>query len=187
MIRVVGGSLRGRRLATPRSAAVRPTSSRVREAVFDILQRDVPDARVLDLFAGSGAMGIEALSRGASHATFVEHSPEALVAIRRNVEELGLQTRVRVMAGAAASAIDRLAGERRAFDLAFADPPYADDPSELLGRLTRGGLLAGGGALVLEVAFRRRLPIPEGFEGDRRRYGDTELLVLRSGPPPACL
>ena len=178
-IRVIGGSLRGRRLATPRDAAVRPTSARVREAVFDILQGSVDGARVLDLFAGSGAMGIEAISRGAMHATFVEQAKETAVVLARNVAELDLESRSRLLRSRAAEALGRLGEERERFDLVFLDPPYADDPTGLLLRIAEIGIAPG--TIVLEVARRRRLDAPAGWACDRRRYGDTELLVLRAG------
>jgi 16S rRNA (guanine966-N2)-methyltransferase len=173
-LRIVAGELGGRRLATPprRSAAVRPTSDRVREALFSILG-DVEAASVLDLFCGTGALGIEALSRGASGATLVDtHTSLA----RRNVAELGIGERCEIVRSDARVFLRR---ERRWFDLVFCDPPY-----RLADRL-RGDLdllipnvLAPGGRLIVEGAARRplRLSLPAITE---RRYGDTVVTVYQ--------
>ena len=171
-MRIVAGELGGRRLATPprRSAAVRPTSDRVREAIFSILG-DVHGARVLDLFCGTGALGLEALSRGALHATLVD-ARTALA--RRNVAELGVGERCQVVRADARAFLRRT---RRAFDLIFCDPPY-----RLADRL-EGDLdllipkrLAPGGRLIVEGAVRRppRVSLPVLTE---RRYGDTVVTV----------
>jgi 16S rRNA (guanine(966)-N(2))-methyltransferase RsmD len=171
-LRIVAGELGGRRLATPprRSVSVRPTSDRVREALFSILG-DVQGARVLDLFCGTGALGIEALSRGAASATFVD-TQTALV--RRNVADLGVGHRCEVVRSDARAFLRR---SRREFDLVFCDPPY-----RLADRL-RGDLdslipkrLASGGRLIVEGAARRplTLSLPVATE---RRYGDTAVTV----------
>lgn len=176
-MRIVAGELGGRRLHSPprRSAAVRPTSDRVREALFSILG-DVDGARVLDLFCGTGALGIEALSRGAASATLVDtHTALA----RRNVSELGVGDRCEVVRSDARAFLRR---ERRRFDLVFCDPPY-----RLADRL-EGDLdslmperLAPGGRLIVEGAACRplRLTLPAVTE---RRYGDT-LVTIYAGVP----
>jgi 16S rRNA (guanine966-N2)-methyltransferase len=170
-LRVVAGELKGRRLATPpRGADVRPTADRVREALFSILG-DVADARVLDLYAGTGALAIEALSRGAAAATLVDRSP-ALA--RRNVAELGLGSRANVVRGDSVRFLRRCA-ER--FELIFCDPPYrlAD---RLQGQLESliPARLATGGRLVVESGARRplRLALPPLAE---RAYGETHVAV----------
>jgi 16S rRNA (guanine966-N2)-methyltransferase len=171
-VRVVAGELRGRRLAAPprRSAAVRPTSDRVREAIFSILG-DVSGARVLDLFCGTGALAIEALSRGAARATLVD-SRTALA--RRNLRDLGLEGRGEVVR---ADALRYLNRARARFDLIFCDPPYGE--AERYERdLDRGVAprLAEGGRLVLESAARRPLELSLPLLAERR-YGDTLVRI----------
>jgi 16S rRNA (guanine966-N2)-methyltransferase len=176
-VRVIAGVYRGRTLRAPPGRGTRPTSDRVREALFSILG-DVSDARVLDLFAGSGALGIEAVSRGAAEATFVDSAPAALRAVKANLEALGAQAEVR--RADARRFLGGASGQARQYDLVFLDPPY-----RLAGRL--GGELAGAvaavlapGAAVVAESDRRaplelELPIL-----DERRYGDT--LIRIHGP-----
>jgi 16S rRNA (guanine966-N2)-methyltransferase len=171
-MRVVAGELKGRRLAPPprRSAAVRPTADRVREALFSILG-EIGGARVLDLFCGTGALGIEALSRGAASATLVDtHTALA----RRTVSELGLAARCEVVRS---DALRYLGRARRQFDLIFCDPPYrlADRLEGELESLVPGRL-AEGGRLISETDARRplELSLPLGAE---RRYGDTLIRI----------
>lgn len=176
-MRVVAGEARGRRLVAPEGDRVRPTSDRVREAVFNALGSldVVRGADVLDLFAGSGALGIEALSRGAAAATFVEADRRALHAVRRNLEGTGLADRATVVAGDAFEALGRLAPGRR-FGLALCDPPYRFDRwPELLAALPADLVVAESGA---EVAA------PPGWALERhRRYGSTVVTFLvPSGP-----
>jgi len=151
-VRIVGGELRGRALASPGSHHTRPTSDRTREALFNILAHGYGErlagARVLDLFAGTGALGLEALSRGAASATFIESDAQALASIRRNAEKLGASTRVQIVAGSA------LALPRRdPFDVVFADPPYAAGSGTAVVRSIVGaGWLAPGGWLCVETS-----------------------------------
>jgi 16S rRNA (guanine966-N2)-methyltransferase len=171
-MRVIAGELGGRRLRSPRGQGTRPTSERAREALFSMLV-ELSGLRVLDLFAGSGALGIEALSRGAAAATFVERSPQALAALRANVAALGLGERARVVDGDALAAL-RLPGK---YDLIFLDPPYAA-AGPLAGALARGlpGVLAAGGRVVSESD--RRAPLELGLPLRReRRYGDTLIRI----------
>lgn len=173
-LRVSGGELRGRRFSAPKAKAgrgVRPTTERVREAIFSILG-DVEGARALDLFCGTGALGIEALSRGAAHATFVDDQ-EALA--RRNVEALGLANRAAVVRAKATPFLDR--APEGAFDLILCDPPYGlgDRISAELDPLLRRAL-ASGGRLVIESSPERPLAIELPVIRERR-YGDTLVRV----------
>jgi 16S rRNA (guanine966-N2)-methyltransferase len=177
-MRVIAGALGGRVLAAPRGLGTRPTSDRVREALFAVLG-DVEGASVLDLYAGSGALAIEALSRGAARALCVERERRAVDALRRNLDALGLADRCTVLAVPLARA--RAAVARAApFDLVLCDPPYDDVDSGLLAReidrLLASGLLPEGGRLVLEHATRTPPPELAGLGLEKtRRYGDTTL------------
>jgi 16S rRNA (guanine(966)-N(2))-methyltransferase RsmD len=176
-LRVIGGEKRGFSLASPPGFDVRPTSARVREALFDILAEEIPGACFLDLYAGTGAVGIEALSRGASRCVFVEQSRRGATAIRGNLEACGFGASGRVMVGHLPAALRRLPpGE--AFDVAFLDPPYDD-------RSTEGTLEALGGWEGLARDARLVLEHRKSWEPPRRagtlvfrravRYGDTIL------------
>jgi 16S rRNA (guanine966-N2)-methyltransferase len=165
-MRIVGGDLRGRRLAIPADPRVRPTAERVREAWMSILQDALPGARVLDLYAGSGALGLEALSRGAASADFVELAPPSLAALKANIEALALGARATVHRGEALRVAARLAPA--SYDVAFADPPYARDDATRLVALFRQTPFAR--ILAVEHPGRTELP------GDEtRRYGDTAI------------
>jgi 16S rRNA (guanine966-N2)-methyltransferase len=173
-VRIVAGQWGGRRLAAPPGRGTRPTADRVREALFSALG-DIGGARVLDLFAGSGALGLEALSRGAAAATFVERDPKALEALRANVEALGAAAEIRRR-----DALQFLANAgtgARHYDLALLDPPY-DQAARLSDRLGEalGPLLAPGARVVCESDRRAplRLELPVVFE---RTYGDTLILI----------
>ncbi|HEX6106320.1 MAG TPA: RsmD family RNA methyltransferase [Gemmatimonadales bacterium] len=169
-MRIVGGSFGGRRLAVPKAGRVRPTADRVREAWMSILGRELDGARVLDLYAGSGALGLEALSRGASTADFVELHPASLEALRANIAALGVADRTRVHRGDALRFAERL--DPGAFDLALADPPYAHDAAQRLAALFRRTPFAR----ILSVEHRA----DDRIDGDEsRRYGDTALTFLR--------
>jgi 16S rRNA (guanine966-N2)-methyltransferase len=149
-LRIIAGSLRGRRIRVPDGPHVRPTSDRVREALFSILGHDLPGASVLDPYAGSGALGFEALSRGVSLVTFLECDRSALEILRANASVLGVEDRCRILHGRAQELIERgvVGGP---FDLVLADPPYAaGEASGLLAALARSDLLARGARLVLE-------------------------------------
>lgn len=173
MTRIVAGTAGGRRLAVP-PRGTRPTSERVREALFNALEAGygLAGARVLDLYAGSGALGLEALSRGADTATFVESDRRALEVLRANAAALRLPGVV-VLAGAVESVLAVAATEP--FDVILADPPYGLPVDEPLALLARGGWLVPDGVLVLERAARDGVPVlPPGLVVERsRRYGDT--------------
>lgn len=183
-MRVVGGRLRSRPLAGPKSAGIRPTSDRLREALFNILVHGYGDpvtgARVLDLFAGSGALGIEAMSRGAAYALFVDDGVEARALLRGNIETLGLGGVTRIFRRDAT----RLgpAHPLEPFSLVFLDPPYGKGLAEkALASAREGGWLAPGALIVVEEAADAGFTAPEGFEElERRDYDDTELVFLRS-------
>jgi len=170
-VRVVAGEFGGRRLAVPKDGRVRPTAGRVREAWMSILGEELRGARVLDLFAGSGALGLEALSRGAAEATFVELSPPSLEALRVNIETLGVGERAKVHRGDALRYADGLAAG--AFDVAFADPPYTTDAADRIVALFRRRPFAR----ILSVEHRAGRRV-EGNE--TRRYGDTAVTFCRA-------
>ena len=181
-MRVVAGSLRGRIVKAVPGTGTRPTSDRVREAMFASLGGEIEGARVLDLFAGSGALGIEALSRGAAWASFVESDRAAAGVIRSNLAQLGLAGLGRVHQARAEALVSKAC--REPFDLAFLDPPYATPlgfTSALLDRLLRRGWLREGALVVLEGSARREGPSwPEGLTLLwSRRYGDTALHFAR--------
>jgi 16S rRNA (guanine966-N2)-methyltransferase len=182
-MRVVGGRLRSRPLAAPRSAAIRPTSDRLRESLFNILSHAYGDpvtgARVLDLFAGTGALGIEAISRGAAYALFVDEGVEARALLRSNVETLGLGGVTRIFRRDATKLGP--AHPIEPFSLVFADPPYGQGLAEkALVSARAGGWLASGALIVVEEAVRAAFRAPQGFEElERRQYDDTEIVFLR--------
>lgn len=171
-MRVIAGIYGGRRLAAPKGEATRPTADRVREALFSILGDRVVGANVLDLFAGSGALGIEALSRGARHATFVESAPRALRALEANLAALEIDaTLVR------ADAVAWLRRATTAYDLALLDPPYAEaDRLALALNAALPGRLAPGATVVTESDRRHPLTLELPLK-DERRYGDTLIRI----------
>jgi 16S rRNA (guanine966-N2)-methyltransferase len=183
-MRIVGGRLRGRTLAAPKSQAIRPTADRLRESLFNILAHGYGDpvsgARVLDLFAGTGALGIEALSRGAAFTLFVDDGAEARALMRGNVETLGLGGIARIFRRDATKLGPVHPLEQ--FTLAFADPPYGRSLAEqALASARDGGWLTPDALVVVEEAADAGFAAPEGFtELERRRYDDTEFVILRT-------
>lgn len=176
-MRIVAGSWGGRRLQAPPGRQTRPTTDRVREAWMSAVQGEIDGARVLDLFAGSGALGLEALSRGAARATFVENAPAALRALRANLASLGAEARATVVRS---DALRYAAGlEAGAFDLAFADPPYGRELAAALVQQWQQRPFAR----LLCVEHRRDDPLPEVPGARERRYGDT-LLSFFPAPAP---
>lgn len=188
-MRVVAGSLRGRRLALPASLAVRPTSERVREAIFSSLtsRMSLKGAQVLDLYAGSGLLGIEAISRGARAATFVEQSREVAAILRKNLAELGLDAQTSVIE----VPVERFLARRHSevYGVVFADPPYDESPGPRLVELVRASALVGDGSiLVIEGRASRSSPW-DGWSAanapglsarllGRKRYSDTEIAYI---------
>lgn len=183
-MRVVAGRLRGRTIASPSSQEIRPTADRLREALFNILMHaygdPLSDARVLDLFAGTGALGIEAVSRGAAFALFIDNGAEARALLRQNVEALGLGGVTKVYRRDATALGP--AHPMEPFSLAFLDPPYGKGFAETaLASLREGGWLTPQALLVVEEATAAKFAAPEGFEElERRTYDDTEFVILRA-------
>ena len=184
-MRIVGGKRKGARLAAPSSDRVRPTSDRTREAIFNILAHGVDgfsleDARVLDLFAGTGALGLEALSRGARYCLFVDDHVESRGLIRRNVETLEATGITKVYRRDATKLGD--AGRMGQFDLVFADPPYGRGLAErALGEALTQGWLSDNAMIVVEEAASAEIILPDGFAFiDRRVYGDTQAVFART-------
>lgn len=185
-MRIVAGKFRGRALATPEHDGLRPTSDRVRESVFNILAHGIPDfslegARVIDLFAGTGALGLEAISRGAAYCLFVEDQAEARALIRRNVEAFGLMGESRIFRRDATDLGP--AGRSDRYSLVFLDPPYGKGLGEkALSGLASGNWLNPGAICVLEEREGTAVGLPEAFTLlDARTYGDTEVRFLRFG------
>jgi len=187
-MRIIGGKYGSRPLVAPRGRATRPTSDRVREALFGILESAevVENARVIDLYAGTGALALEALSRGAVHATLVESSREALDAIRTNVATLGVADQAKIVSGDVHKAVRQLSPDAP-FDLVLADPPWAlvDDGAVMkaLRGLLRAQAVGPRTWIVLEHSARTTPPAATGDGGlsafDTRRYGDTALTFYK--------
>ena len=185
-MRIVGGALRGRALKGPKSQSVRPTSDRLRESIFDILAHAydniVEGAAVIDLFAGTGALGLEAISRGAARALFVDSGAEARALLRENIEALGLGGVTRVFRRDATKL--GLAPPGETFTLAFLDPPYAQGlATGALEELLRGAWLAPSALVVVEEDTQAPVVLPEGLTLlETRRYGDTQIVIARRNP-----
>lgn len=175
-MRIVAGRFRGRRLEAPDSMRIRPTSDRVREALFSIIASRVPGSHVLDLFAGTGALGLEALSRGAAQAVFVDQGAEAIRIIRVNIQRLGVSDQAEVLQGDVNQVIRRLVHRKSVFDLIFMDPPYGKGHIETtLPNLS--SLALPETLLIAEHAVKERLPASpiEWLPIDMRAYGDTAI------------
>jgi 16S rRNA (guanine966-N2)-methyltransferase len=182
-LRIVAGEFRGRELVTPAGNKTRPTAARAREALFSILH-DVREANVLDLYAGSGALGLEALSRGAERAVFVESSKAAQRAVETNLRALALEARATLLPLRAEASL-RALGRHAPFTLVFADPPWADAQAALrvLAQLETNLLLAPAARLVLEHAARDTPNLPENSRlraVDARRWGDTGVTIFET-------
>ena len=191
-MRIVSGRFKGRTLKAPGDAALRPTSDKVRQAIFNILEHagfaagfSLEGARVIDLFAGTGALGLEALSRGAKYCLFIEDAAESRAIIRENVEALGLTGASKIWRRDATNlgALDTLAP----FDLAFLDPPYRRSLiAPALTGLATGGWLNPNALVIAEAAEDETMPVVEGYEMlDDRVYGDTRIAFMRLTAPVA--
>ncbi|HTR84240.1 MAG TPA: 16S rRNA (guanine(966)-N(2))-methyltransferase RsmD [Reyranella sp.] len=186
MLKIIGGKHRGRNIETPEGSNTRPTSSRAREALFNILMHanwtadgtsPLIDARVLDAFAGSGALGIEALSRGAAHATFLDNDATAIRLIGENLRKLGEAGNAKVVR----ADVTRPPPSRETCSLVFLDPPYRSNLAmPALTALSEAGWLAPGAIATVEVGNTEDLPPPPRFEAvDERRYGAAKIVILR--------
>jgi 16S rRNA (guanine966-N2)-methyltransferase len=183
-MRVLAGALKGRRLETPRGSTTRPTADQVRIALMDTLTPRLPGARLLDLFAGAGGVGLEALSRGAAQATFVERDTRAIGALRANVAALGVTGQARVERADVRAALERLAHEDARFDIVFLDPPYEDDAvTSTLARLGALPLVVSDGVVIAQHRTKGPPPAENGrltaFRA--RRFGETTLTFFRAG------
>lgn len=179
-MRIIAGTARGRTFETPPGLETRPTLDRVRESLFNILQRRMPDARVLDLFSGSGALSLEALSRGASHCVMVDHDRTAHLCEKKNIEKMGFGSRAVLLQCDWKAALQRMSGER--FSLMLLDPPYAmTDLSEVTAMLLP--MLSQGGMLVIEHKAGQPPLVSEGWlMTDTRKYGYCGISFFEAAP-----
>jgi 16S rRNA (guanine(966)-N(2))-methyltransferase RsmD len=183
-VRVLAGALKGKRLVTPRGSTTRPTADQVRIALMDTLMPRLPGARVLDLFAGAGGIGFEALSRGAAHATFVERDARAVAALRANVETLGVAAQARIERLDVRAALERLARDGARYDVVFLDPPYDEDlVVPTLERLGESPVVAPDELVIAQHRTKRAPPDAVGaLRAYRaRRFGETTLTFFRAG------
>ncbi len=179
-MRISAGEHRGRRLHSPKGSKTRPTSDLLRQALFNVLGARIQEARVLDLFAGTGAVGLEALSRGASHVTFVEVDRRAVESLRANLASLDLTAGARLVVGHALPALARLKAAGEMFDCVFLDPPYAGDlAARCIERLAPGDLLRENAVVVVQAFHKTALPDQTGDlrRTWRRRYGESSLVL----------
>lgn len=174
-MRIIAGEKKSRKIEAPEGQETRPTADRIKEAMFSILQNRLYDARVLDLYAGSGALSLEALSRGAGQAVLVDKSFKACRVIRQNIETLGYQEKTQLLNMEDRKAIEWLEKEGRQFDLIFLDPPYRLETTAICQRLAEK-LMADGGLILCEHDRKTPPETPDGLElRDRREYGITGL------------
>jgi 16S rRNA (guanine966-N2)-methyltransferase len=182
-MRVIGGQAGGRKLYVPRSVDTRPATARVRASIFSRLvsRNAIANARVLDVFAGSGSLGVEALSRGASHVVFVDHGRAAAAAIRQNLSQLRLASRAQIINADFRHALAKLATEAESFELAFIDAPFgADSTTEVLALMTALGLLAPNGLVVTRQFHRTPAPMVAAMECvNVARIGDHRIALYR--------
>ena len=179
-MRISGGAHRGRRLRSPQGTRTRPTSALLRQVVLNVLATRIPAGRLLDLCAGTGAVGLEALSRGAAHVTFVERDPAALASLRENLQSLHLQERAAVMTGDVEAALARLRDAGTRFDGVFLDPPYDSDLAlRCIEMLAPGHLLSDNAVLIAQAFHKTLLPERSGVlrQQWRRRYGESSLTL----------
>ena len=186
-MRIVAGTHRGRPLVGPRGPGLRPTADRVREALFNLLGQFFEGGEALDLYAGTGALAFEAVSRGVRRAVLVDQGAEAAKLVARNAQALGLEGSIELLRMPVGRALGRLAAEGRRFSLVFADPPYAEQAvADVVRGVGEAGLLADGGTLVVEHGWRE--PAPEALAGlarvDSRRFGDTVVSLYRPATVP---
>ena len=183
-MRIIAGAYKGRRLSTPRGAVTRPTADQVRIALMDTLAPWLPGARVLDLFAGAGGVGLEALSRGAGHVTFVERDARAVAALRANVTALGVPSATRVLRDDVRRALAALARAGERFAIVFLDPPYDTASTTATLAVLGDGVLLDQGALVVAQHLTKRAPadrVGTLHAYRTRRFGETTLTFFRAG------
>lgn len=180
-MRIIAGKARGTQLLAPRGMDTRPTQDKVKESLFSIIQWDVPDSDVLDLFGGSGALALESLSRGAASATIVDKSREALDCIRKNIAKLRLESETAVLPCDWEQALVKLSSSGKTFDLVFLDPPYRmTDLGSICRRMQELNLLAGNAMLVLEHRTGADIGMPPAFTLEKERtYGETQIHFYR--------
>lgn len=184
-IRVIAGTLKSRLMKTPRGGMVRPTSDRVRESLFSIVERDAEDCCVLDLFAGAGSLGIEAISRGASHVTFVENSPQVVPILKENIEDLDIRDRTTVMEADVLGVLKEFSTRRAKFGMVFMDPPYSESLAHrAMEALALSGVVAEDGIVVAE---HRKTDLLEQTYGELTltrvlKFGDTWISIYRREP-----
>ena len=176
-MRVISGSARGRKLLSLEGEATRPTTDRVKESIFNLCMPYIADATALDLFAGSGALGIEALSRGAEKCTFVETAPDALEIVRKNLANTNLLSLAEIHRGDALAFLERITEK---FSLIFLDPPYDGGfYGPVLLKIAENNLLSADGAIIMEMRADAPLLVPESFEIIKdRKYGGTKIVIL---------
>lgn len=181
-MRIIAGEMRSRTLVAPKGSDTRPTLDRTRESLFNIIAAECPGARVLDLYAGSGALALEALSRGAESAVLCDCSREAAKAIRQNIEALKLESRARFLYMPDMQAIALLGREKAAFDLVFLDPPYRLDTAPACRALREANILLPDALVAIEHAAASRPAPGEGYRlTDQRKYRDTMISFYRFG------
>ena len=181
-MRIIAGSARGRAIVAPAGEKTRPTQDHVRESLFNIIRWDVQEAHVLDLFAGTGALSLEAISRGAADAVLIDMDRDACNAIKKNMETSRLGAQCRLISGDYRQAMDALAHEGKKFDLVFIDPPYRmDNTGDMCAELMDKGLLSSSFLIVVEHKRGMAPLLDLRFEAfDLRKYGDTEITFVRS-------
>ncbi len=190
-MRIVGGTAKGRRLKSPKTAGTRPVIDRVKTALFDILGARVSGARFLDLFAGTGSVGLEALSRGAARATFVEMSHQVVAVLRDNVRATGLGDRADIMQGDAFRFLDQAAAQGRQYDMVYIAPPqYHQMAARALAQVDRLPIMSDGALAIVQIFPKERVDLEQvslrAFRlVDERRYGSTLLLFYEHQPPDA--
>lgn len=178
-MRVIAGAAKGHTLQTIEGLATRPTTDRIKETLFNMIAFDLPECSFLDLFSGSGGIGIEALSRGASEAVFVEAAAECQQVIAANLQHTKLQERARVMKADVLSALDKLAAEGKSFDIIFMDPPYESDLYvPVLEKIIKDGLLKQEGYLIAERSAQIPLALPAGMELLREKAYKTTVMTF---------
>ncbi len=175
-MRIIAGYLKGRKLQAPDGKEVRPTSDRVREAIFSVLHEQVKNARVLDLYAGSGSLGVEALSRGAKHIVFVEKHPAVVRRLNQNLRHCKIESNCQLIFGDTLDQIKCLGRLEQSFDLIFADPPYHLCPEDLLQRMMDNGIVVSKGMVVIEHDVKQKLICPAQLEDViQKEYGQTSV------------